>query len=356
MKKTILIILLTLIMLPLMGQAKKVVRVTAEHANIRQEASTESTILLGVTKDTRLILLGKNGNWLRVELPGGKSAGYIHSSLGVVEDAPAEVIVKTEVDKKAAPPPEKKAKEKASPKPAPKLRKSRPSMKRSSDFKKMYIGAFYGISTQEESQTVGFTTPIYFEDAAFNTVYTAEKGKGFSALFGYRLSPALSVELGADITSRNLGTLTTFAIPHPLWPGIQRGGEHSQTGSLKENSIFLNIAYKLNFSSFYVTLSAGPCMVMAQADLIDDLTLTESAYPFETASVTPVMVQKKQNIFGFNGGAALGYAFTDSISLLVNFRFISAKMKIEGDDVGMLYPAEIILGGLRLGGGIQISF
>jgi hypothetical protein len=164
------------------------------------------------------------------------------------------------------------------------------------------------------------------------------------------------VEVGADITSRKLDTLTGFSVPHPLWVGVLRGGELSRSGSLKENTFFLNLAYTLKFSALSLSLSAGPCMVMAQAELIDDFEYTEPAYPFSTVSVSAVTITEKQNIFGFNAGAALGYAFSDALSLVVNARFISAKMTLDGEGAGLIYPGQITLGGLRVGGGIQVSF
>lgn len=68
------------------------VRVTAERVNLRSNASTDSQILMTVSKGTVLQMVGREGDWLRVIVPGGGgAAGYIHSAICELtsESAPA---------------------------------------------------------------------------------------------------------------------------------------------------------------------------------------------------------------------------------------------------------------------------
>lgn len=344
MKKTILLLAIcSLLTAGLLPDVQKVVRVTSELANIRQQASTTSPILLAVKKDTLLKLLGKNGNWLRVETPDGRSSGYIHNSLVVIEDARKDLGPQDQ----AAPKP-----------PAEKIpRGEKPlAFQKSAKDRKFYLTGSYSMSMLEETKNVGLAATIYYEDSGFSTEYQADKGSGFSLALGYRISPALSLEIGADVCSRDLGTTTAYSIPHPLWVGNPRSGETSRSGTMSENTVFLNIAYSLEMRPLFLQLSAGPCLVMAKADIIDDFNFSEGAYPFSSVSVTPVIIQEKKNVFGFNAGAAVGYRFSPSISVLAGIRYISAKLSLTGDGEDLTYPGELTLGGLKLGGGLQFSF
>ncbi len=355
MKKTILILTMTLILVAgLLADGQKVVRITSDKANIRQKAATDSPIVATVSKDTLLPLLGKSGNWLRVQTADGKASGYVHSSLAQVEDAPDGFQVRSaEATAAEEPTVEKKARHQEK-KVKPTVQT--PGFRKESSFKKMYLAGYYAMSQLQEDALVGFTTTIYYETAEFDSAYQADKGSGFALAFGYRFSEALAVEIGADISSRDLATTCTYVVPHPLWVGVTRSGEISNSGKLTENTAFLNLAYTLKLKPLTVQLSAGPCMVMAEADLIENFEYGEASYPYATVSVSPVMFKEKQNVFGFNAGLGVGYSFSDSLTLMVNARYISAKMTLDGDGQDLTYPAELKLGGLKFGAGIQFNF
>ncbi len=355
MNKTVLALILCLIMIPqLFPDSPKVVRITSEQANIRQNASPDSKILLSVKKDTVLTLLGKSGNWLRIELPDGKSAGYVHSSIARIEDAPALERPRAEKGSSTRTEPPKQGHSKEQ-----KIREQKrhvPPTKETTTFKKMYLTGHYALSMQEEQLVVGLSSSIYYENAIFNSSYELNNGSGFGAAFGYRLSPSIAVEIGADVASRNLDLITAYAIPHPLWVGLSRNGELTHAGKMTENTVFLNLAYTFSLRPLSIQLSAGPCLVLAQTDIIDDFEFTEAGYPYSTLSVTHLMRTEKQNVFGFNAGLGVGYSLGDSLTVLAQVRYIAAKMSLSGDGSGFTYPSEFTLGGLKLGGGLQISF
>jgi len=355
MKKSFLLVAITLMTLScLFPNNSKVVRITSERANIRQLASTDSPILLSVKKDTLLPLLGKSGNWLRVEMPDGQASGYVHTSIAIVEDSPTDTIApkqqKTTAEAtKASKSPRSDIKQTQS-------RNEKGPAPKTTNYKKFYLSGFYTLPQLEESKDITLLTTIYYETASFNTSYQAEKGKGFAATIGYRLSPAIAIEAGADITSRNLGIATTYVIPHPLWAGVSRSGEVSHNGKLTENAFFINLAYSLQLNPLSIQLAAGPCLIMAQADIIESFSYAESEYPYSSVAVTQNMIQQKQNVFGFNGSVGAAFQFGQSLAVIANVRYISAKMTLTGDGADQSYPSELTLGGLKFGAGLQISF
>ncbi len=355
MKKVILILTLSLILVTgLFSQDHQVVRIISDQANIRQKASTDSPIVMTVTRDTLLPLLGRNGNWMRVQTPDGKASGYIHKSLVQIENAPAGSTVSVPAEK-AAPVPKQQEEGKRIEKKANPVQRS-PDARPGASVKKMYLAAFYAMSQLTENQTVGFDTTIYYETAGFDSAYHADKGSGFALAFGYRFTQDLAIELGADLCSRDLNTTSSYSIPHPLWVGILRSGEVNRSGSMTENTVYLNLAYTFRLKPLIIQVSAGPCMVMAKTEIIGDYEYTEASYPFESVNLSPVITEEKQNVFGFNGSLGVGYNFGDSFTLMAYTRYISAKMSLDGDGQDLIYPSEFKLGGLKFGAGIQFSF
>jgi hypothetical protein len=65
------------------------VRVTAERVNLRSSASTDSQVVVMVTKGTLLEMVGREGDWYRVLVPGSPgTAAYIHSAICEFSSAP----------------------------------------------------------------------------------------------------------------------------------------------------------------------------------------------------------------------------------------------------------------------------
>jgi len=65
------------------------VRVTAERVNLRSHASTDSQIVTAVTKGTLMEMVGREGDWYRVLIPGTGNNAYIHSAICEFVSGPA---------------------------------------------------------------------------------------------------------------------------------------------------------------------------------------------------------------------------------------------------------------------------
>jgi len=336
------------------------VRVKVDRANIRELPGTESRVLRTVGRGSELSFTARSGNWYEVILPDG-ATGFI--SAGIVEILAAaraaprrieqtravqaetvekepekRIVTKTVADKKS----------KIQKPPRSKTKRKPPG------WKKLYLAGFYFMGMQEEEARSALKTTLYFEEAGFATLYRIERSSSFSAALGYHFSPALALEIGADISSRSIKALNSFSIPHPLWVNEPRTGENETSGNLQENGIYLNLVYVLRLAPLQVRLSAGPCYIMAKAGIIGDFSISEPAYPFSTINLSPQGVENSQNVFGFNAAAALGFSFSDSFALLIEARYINGKAAFE---TGTEYPGpEISLGGLKIGAGLKISF
>jgi uncharacterized protein YgiM (DUF1202 family) len=63
--------------------------VTVEYSNVRAAASTDSAIVGNVRRGMVVTEIGREGNWIQIELPGNdKTEGWINSRM-LKEQAPA---------------------------------------------------------------------------------------------------------------------------------------------------------------------------------------------------------------------------------------------------------------------------
>lgn len=87
-------------------------RVTVDVANVRETPSRSAAVLARVTRDTRLPVVGFAGEWFRVELRGratfGPESGFVHRSVGLLEEEALEVVEPVETER-AVPPAEERA-------------------------------------------------------------------------------------------------------------------------------------------------------------------------------------------------------------------------------------------------------
>jgi opacity protein-like surface antigen len=211
-----------------------------------------------------------------------------------------------------------------------------------------YMGSLKG------NESISWTEAVYQENAAYSVDYEAKKGNSFSLGIGYKFTSALGVDLGLDMASRDLGAINSASIPHPLYFNSFREAENVKSYKLKETAISLNLVYSALFGKFELDLFAGPAYFMTSTELTNSITFTESAYPYDTVSISSQSEQQKKNLVGFNAGTSLNYYFSKSVAISAGVRYLSGKAAYE---VSTGIPSVSFgLGGLKLGGGLKLVF
>lgn len=332
-------------------------RVTTSVANIRSGPSLNHKIIMQVKAGTELKAVSKEGKWYEVTLSqkGIEPAliGYIHQSIVVVVSELEPVSKATEVE-----PQEQSKKEKpvfeAQPEPK-KTARVTPLQQHKQSFseKKMYIWISYSLGLLEQSSSFSWQETIYHEESNASIQYSIKKGNFFSAAFGYRVYGPVSLELGVDITSRNMEEAYSASIPHPLLFGILRDDEGIETWKLSESSFFLNIVYSVRSGRLGLDFSAGPAYIQSKSKTIAGINYTDS-YPYDSVTLSSEVIDVSKNVFGFNGGAHVLFHFTENLAIDLNARYVYGKADFDTGTSVVVPP--ITLGGLRLGGGLKVLF
>jgi opacity protein-like surface antigen len=211
-----------------------------------------------------------------------------------------------------------------------------------------YMGSLKG------SESSSWSEAVYQENATYSVDYEANKGNSFSVGIGYKFSSALGVDLGLDMASRDLGAINSASIPHPLYFNSFREAENTKSYKLKETAITFNLVYSALFGKFELDLFAGPAYFMSTAELTNNIDFTESAYPYDTVSISAQSEQQKKNLVGFNAGTSLNFYFSKNVAISAGVRYLSAKATYE---VSTGIPdASFGLGGFKLGAGLKLVF
>lgn len=334
-------------------------KVTASAANIRNGPSLNNKIIMQVKAGTVLNATEKQGNWYLVALSkqGIEPAlrGYIHQNIVEVmpESESTLGLSKADVEehpiKKISPPPI--SEQKPEPELEPKLEPAQHPKNVHSN--KMYIRASYSMGFLEETSSKTWQETIYHETASASVSYDIKKGNFFSAAFGYRVYGPISLELGIDITSRNIDGTYSASIPHPLLFGLFRDGEGIESYELSENSIFLNLVYSFRSGRFGLDFSAGPAYILSKAKIISGINYNDT-YPYNSVTLSTNSTDVSKNVLGFNGGAHVLFYLTENFAIDLNGHYLSGKTDFE---TGTAVPGhKITLGGLRAGAGLKIQF
>lgn len=332
-------------------QPKWMLRVIVQVANVRSGPGLDQAVVRQMTQDTLLTAMEKQGEWYRVMAPASADLpeieAFIHqSTVDIVNTFDEERKTPGELSQPDVSQPLRKEPESVRGRPEPK-----PSPQGS--LKKMYLAAGFHAGMQEENSIHAWTETIYHEDASASLEYQVQTGTPITASLGYRFSPSIGVEIGADISSRNMTENYSASIPHPLYFSVFREAEGTQTESLTENTLFINLVYSLRFGSLGLDVFGGPAYIMAETSVVSAVNFSES-YPYDTISLNADTAEIAQNVFGFNGGAELVFYLGESFAIHGGARYISGQAVFEPES-GIPGP-EITLGGLRAGGGIKIFF
>jgi hypothetical protein len=324
------------------GRIELKVRVIAQVANIRSADNIASPVIQTAKAGTVFTVIRTTGEWYLIGTPGA-GQGYIHRS--VVEEiadptARPEAPQVPQIQPKPAAPP--------APDPGP----ARPT---AASEPKLFLRAGYNIGFAESTNSLSFSRAAYYETSTFGLNYALKKGNSIDAAVGYMLGRSLGIEVGASLTSRNMDETTSLSVPHPLWMDYPRTGTLAGSGlSLSETDIYLNLVYTIRFSMFGISLYGGPCYIMAAATVVSDVATSETGYPYMEMNASQPTTKIKQNVFGFDGGAALSIHLGRSIALVLDARYVSGTgaFKPESD----VPELKLSLGGLRAGGGFKLSF
>jgi len=261
----------------------KNLRVIAVKAGIRAESDRESQIINEVSSSTKLLAIGKTGEWYRVNLPPDKEGiillGYIHENL--VEEFVEEI--------KEAP----KIKE-IKPKVAPSPRKKIYRPERVKTGPKSCIGVDAGYSiTQEDNYSEGIN---------------------YGGSFCLGIIEYLSLEVsGLRFQNDVEGSVDGFS-----------------KGKLTVMPVLLSIQARLPVTPRFIPyIQGGGGYYLSSFALDEEIINTWDTLGFDVKEGFDVKgkIENRKNIFGYHFGAGLDFFITRNIAINADFKYCMVKSK-----------------------------
>jgi len=231
---------------------------------------------------------------------------------------------------------------------------SQAAASREAGFPRIFLRLAYGADLLKVRETVSWTQAVYQEDAVYSVNYDVGKGRSLSIGLGYRLSRHVGIELGYDSTSRDLAVENSASIPHPLYFDSPREAAVAETRKARGSAFSLDLIYGIPVGPFGLDLFGGPTYYSASAELTSAISFTESAYPYDSVSISPQSEKLNKGVLGFNAGAGLNLNLGRHLAVMMTARYLWARVSFLPSSG--ISPLDLSLGGLRLGGGLKILF
>jgi hypothetical protein len=212
----------------------------------------------------------------------------------------------------------------------------------------------YGVDLLKANKSISWSQVVYQENALYSVNYDVGKGQSFSAGMGYKFSDHLGIELGFDSASRDLLAENRASIPNPLYFNSPREADSAERRKIQESAFSLDLIYSIPFGKLGLDLYAGPTYFSTRAELTSAIAFTESAYPYDSVSISPQTEKLRKSVIGFNAGSSMNLYLSKNFAVFITARYLWAKADFQPSSG--IPQLNLALGGLRLGGGLKLVF
>lgn len=212
------------------------------------------------------------------------------------------------------------------------------------------IGSFTNASFADTRQYAE-----YAETTSVSSSYTTKTGFGPDVAVQLSLFRGLGVLVGYSLASRSENGSFDASRPHPLYLNRPRSLSGELTGyKYKEGALHLDVAYGRGSGRLDWSLFAGASLFQVEADLLGQLTFTDS-YPYDELTLGSAPATRvKESPTGFNVGGRLDYRFGKTFGAGVLLRYSTASVKLRANsDAGQV---SFDAGGLQAGAGLRLYF
>ncbi len=217
---------------------------------------------------------------------------------------------------------------------------------------RVLANALYNPSGIGFSDTSTFTS--YLEEGRSTRTYDGGKGIAFEAGAIADLWQGLGVMGSFELYQSDFDGVFEESLPHPLYFEQPRTVEGELTGfEYSEKAVHIDAVYTRDFAKVTVDVFGGPTFFFTSTEILDTVT-TASEYPLDEATVRSTTSRTiDDNPIGFNAGGALTWRLTKVFGIAFQARYSRASLGIarEGGE-----EIELDAGGLRVGGGVRLSF
>jgi hypothetical protein len=217
---------------------------------------------------------------------------------------------------------------------------------------RILVNGSYNATALEFSERSTFES--YLEEGESRRSYDGGKGFVFEAGAIVSVWKELGVMGSFELYQSEIDASYEETLPHPLYFDEPRTVSGAETGlSYDERAFHVDAVYSKEFSSITVDLFGGPTFFFTTTEVLDQVD-TASDYPFDEVAVSGTSTVKvDDDPIGFNAGGAVTFRLSETFGLAAQARYSKATIRVQrasGSEV------ELDAGGLRVGGGIRISF
>jgi hypothetical protein len=195
----------------------------------------------------------------------------------------------------------------------------------------------------------------YAETASVSSSYSTQTGFGPDLALQVSLYRGFGLLVGYSLASRSEDGRFDVKRPHPLYLNRPRSVSGELTGfDYKEGAVHLDLAYGRGAGKLDWSLFAGASLFQVEADLLGEISYSDS-YPYDELAVASAPARSvKQSPTGFNVGGRLDYRFGRSFGAGVLLRYSTASVKLRASADAT--EASFDAGGLQLGAGLRLYF
>jgi hypothetical protein len=220
---------------------------------------------------------------------------------------------------------------------------------------------FLALKSQQDSQTVTFTTTVFSETASSAAAYPRIEGTGQAFEFGggFRFVPLFGMGVHFDAANIDQVVGLGATIPHPLLFGRAATGI-GITDLLKrqDRSVDIQAIYFIPTpDAWMVRVFAGPSYFMMKEDRVGIINYNQAfnAFGANVITLTPPTTQEVDGTgWGVNAGADVGFFFSRNVGVGGTVRFNKGTVTLEDPLSGIDVDRQA--GHTNFGGGLRLRF
>jgi hypothetical protein len=212
------------------------------------------------------------------------------------------------------------------------------------------VGAAFQAKATSVTQTIAFEQ--YSEPGSLTSTYSASKGPIVDAGVTVRVWRHFGAGVSVDYFHDSGSAQVSAMVPNPFEFGQLRQVSGTPGVSHTEVDTHVQAAYWAQLSPRVdILVSGGPSVFRVDQDFVSDLAYTQAA-PYNAATYQGAStVRERQTAVGGNVGGEIGWRVANHLNLTGSMRYSRATA-----DFPDTSAQPLVLGGLRVGGGICLHF
>ncbi len=210
----------------------------------------------------------------------------------------------------------------------------------------------FGAQSGSGDFTQRLTPIIYDEAASIDIGQTYESGPLFDVGGNFLVFGNIGVGVSYSHTAGDGNAILAGQIPDQLVFDRPRSATATAEGlEHKEDAVHLMVTYRFAASpKLDVTLGIGPTFFSVKQELVDNVTVTETA---GGPAMAPQVVEASDSPVGINVGADVTYMVTKSFGAGVLLRYASGSADLATPSGASL---SLDAGGFQFGAGVRVRF